>query len=236
MRINDLERKIANYEREIESLNRRLQDAQNSSKLTPGTPNTRIEGSISSGVGLRQDANTPLSESRNSSESGTARSGTYTPGQYSSNTSYGARTSGIQGAQNLSATGLGGSATGINVAQTGRISSNLGGQILQTGESGTVSYGLSNSGSVGLTGSGTRSSAIVTGGIGGTGGATYNLGGSSSVTTEISASLGGATLSGSGSVTGSGVRTSIQGQQIGGTGSSGYVPGQYSNYRRNDNK
>lgn len=173
LKINDLERKIANYEREIESLNRRLQDSQNNNKLTPNTPNTRIEGSMSSGIGLRQDATTPLSESRNSSESGTARSGSYTPGQYS-NTSYGGRSSGIQGAQQLSAT-LGGSGSGSGSGASGRISGSVN---IQGGETGTVSYGLTNSGSAsGLIGSGSRTSGV----IGGNTGATYTLGGSGSI-------------------------------------------------------
>lgn len=147
-------------------MNRRLQDAAHNIKLTPGTPNTRIEGSIvSSGVGPRQDSNTPLSESRNSSESGTARSGTYTPGQYTYGTNRGSAV-GLQG--------TGGLGVSLNIPQTGRVEGATMGQSGVIGESGTASYNYSESGSVGgVSGSGSRTSGA---GFG----ATYTLGGSGS--------------------------------------------------------
>ena len=177
LKINDLERKIANYERENEGLNRRLLDAQ-SNKLVLGTPNTRIEGSIiSSAVGPRQEsANTPLSESRNSSESGTGRSSTYVPGQYSS---YGSRTQ---------TGGISVSGEGLNIPPTGRISGNLiTQQTVQSGqtvESGTMSYTLSSSSGLGVTGLAGSSSALGsrTGGIGGNTTALSGLGSGSRMT------------------------------------------------------
>ena len=99
LRINDLERKISSHEREIENLSRRLQEPS-STKVTPNTPNTRIEGTgsvTSSNVGnsARQVDNTPtqLTSSQHSSESGTNRSSGYIPGQYTS--SYGGRGSNV---------------------------------------------------------------------------------------------------------------------------------------------
>lgn len=111
-------------------MNRRLADTQ-SNKITPGTPNTRIEGSIvSSGIGMMQEATTtPLSESRDSSESGTARSGRYKPGQYSS-ASYGVTRGsgvGLQGAQ-IGGVGISGGfeVSSLNIPSTaGRMSGNL---------------------------------------------------------------------------------------------------------------
>lgn len=234
LRINEFERRIANYEREIESLNKRLLDAQNN-KVALGTPNTRTEGSIiSSGVGQRQESsNTPLSESRNSSESGTGRSSTYVPGQYSS---YGSSRVGLQGAQ----TGGFGASGALNIPTTGRISGNLSTQqIVQSEqvESGTISYTLSSSIGLGTSGLGVSSSALGLGSrAGGTGG-NAALGGSGSGTgSRVSAEGSGVTsTSFSGTVSGSGGRTSgVQGGI--GESPSGYKPGQYSNYKKSGDK